>query len=182
MYLISDSWSETLLEFHFSEETQYNFICEFHTHSLKQGDPPIELIPDSPCEKNNSRTPVSPIIWRHRKQGLTHLLGRQDKHVWLVVKQLRMKVGWWDAPLKLRELAKAISKTLALGDSPSCFHGASMVVKFLFAFPKSQSPSDFHTGTTKSYYPRQQFSNSSPPVLQAFINITRKDSSRNSAM
>ena len=30
--------------------------------------------------------------------GLTHLLGRQGKHVWLIV-QLPIKAGGWDAPL-----------------------------------------------------------------------------------
>ena len=36
-------------------------------------------------------------------------LGRQGKHVWLIVRQPLMKAGWWDAPLALRDLAKAIS-------------------------------------------------------------------------
>ena len=36
-------------------------------------------------------------------------LGRQGKHVWLIVRQLFMEVGWWDVPLALWDLAEAIS-------------------------------------------------------------------------
>ena len=35
-------------------------------------------------------------------------LGRQDKQVWLIVRQPLMKAGWWDAPLALCDLAEAI--------------------------------------------------------------------------
>ena len=38
-------------------------------------------------------------------------LGRQGKHVWLIVGQLFMKPGRWDAPLALLDLAEAISIT-----------------------------------------------------------------------
>ena len=41
-------------------------------------------------------------------------LGRQDKHVCLIVRHESwklMKAGWWGAPLALRDLAKAISIT-----------------------------------------------------------------------
>ena len=31
-----------------------------------------------------------------------------SKHVWLIVRHSPMKAGWWDAPLALRDLAKAI--------------------------------------------------------------------------
>ena len=41
-------------------------------------------------------------------QGWTHILGIQRKHAWLIVK-LRMKAGWWDAPLAFRDLAEATS-------------------------------------------------------------------------
>ena len=34
---------------------------------------------------------------------------RESKHVWLIVKQPPMKADWWDAPLALWDLAKAIS-------------------------------------------------------------------------
>ena len=43
-----------------------------------------------------------------KHKDLTHLLGRQDKHMWLVVRQLLMRADWWDAPLTLWDLAKAI--------------------------------------------------------------------------
>ena len=41
-------------------------------------------------------------------KDLTHLLGRQGKHVWLIFRHLPMRPGWWDAPLALRDLAEAI--------------------------------------------------------------------------
>ena len=46
----------------------------------------------------------------HIIQGnfLTCLLGGQGKHVWLIVRQLPVKAGWWDAPLTLWDLAKTI--------------------------------------------------------------------------
>lgn len=49
-------------------------------------------------------------------QGLTHVLGRQGKLMWLiVVRQLSMKASWWDAPLSLRDLAEAICIILNMG-------------------------------------------------------------------
>ena len=36
---------------------------------------------------------------------------RQGKHVWLIVRQPLIKASWWDAPVVLRDLAKAISRT-----------------------------------------------------------------------
>ena len=51
------------------------------------------------------------MIGGYRTQGLIYLLGEQGKHVSLVVRQLPMKAGWWDAPLMLWELAVAISMT-----------------------------------------------------------------------
>ena len=44
----------------------------------------------------------------YRMQGLTHLSGRQSKHVWLTVRQLSMEAGWWEAPLALRDLTEVI--------------------------------------------------------------------------
>ena len=51
---------------------------------------------------------ISPIIMGWRTTGLTHLLGRQDKQLWLIVQQLLMNVGLWDAPFALRHLDEAI--------------------------------------------------------------------------
>ena len=39
--------------------------------------------------------------------GLTHLLRRQAELVRLIVTQLSMKPGWWDAPLAPRDLTEA---------------------------------------------------------------------------
>ena len=36
-------------------------------------------------------------------------LGRQGKHMWLIVRQPLMKAGWWDAPRALRDLAEAVN-------------------------------------------------------------------------
>ena len=58
-------------------------------------------------------------------------LGRQGKYVWLIVRHLLMKAGWWDAPLALQDLAEVISMTLIMGGSPFCFYGSSLAVKFL---------------------------------------------------
>ena len=44
----------------------------------------------------------------HRIQGLTHQLDGHGKHVCLIVRQLSMKAGWWDAPLSLQGLAEEI--------------------------------------------------------------------------
>ena len=52
---------------------------------------------------------ISPVIMGHRTQALTYLLGGQDRHVWLVLRQLPMKDGWWGAPLVLQDLAIGIS-------------------------------------------------------------------------
>ena len=41
-------------------------------------------------------------------KDLTHLLRRQEKHMWLIVRQLPMTADWWDVPLALWDLAKAI--------------------------------------------------------------------------
>ena len=35
--------------------------------------------------------------------------GKHGKHVWLIVRQLFMKAGWWDPPLAFRDLAEAVN-------------------------------------------------------------------------
>ena len=40
--------------------------------------------------------------------GLIHLIGRQSKHMWLIIRQLSIKAGWWGATLTIWNLAKAI--------------------------------------------------------------------------
>ena len=46
---------------------------------------------------------------RHLKNSNGLSLGRQSKHVWLIVRQPLMKAGWWDAPLALRYLAEPVN-------------------------------------------------------------------------
>ena len=65
----------------------------------------MELKSYLPCKKNINRTTISHIIRENRTQGLIHLLGGQGKHVWLIIRQLPTKAGWWDAPLALWNLA-----------------------------------------------------------------------------
>ena len=73
------------------------------------------LKPYSLCEKTVNRITSSPFIRGHRTKGLTHLLlGRQGKHVWLIVRHLSIKAGWWDAPFMLQHLAKSICKKMML--------------------------------------------------------------------
>ena len=50
---------------------------------------------------------------------LTHLLGRQGKREWLIVRQLFIKADKWDAPLTLWDLAEAtyIIPKVALSNS-----------------------------------------------------------------
>ena len=50
-------------------------------------------------------TPESWLLESTRSQRLTHLLGEVGRHVWLIVGQVPMKAGWWDAPLALWDLA-----------------------------------------------------------------------------
>ena len=108
IYLIPNSFSETLLAFYFSEAMQHYFVLVIHSHSLEEQYPPMELKPYSPCKKHVNRSTTSPIIRGYRTQGLSHLLGRQGKYVWLIVRQLPIKSGWWDAPLALRDSAEVI--------------------------------------------------------------------------
>ena len=42
----------------------------------------------------------------------------------LIVRKLPMRLGWWDAPLMLRNLPKAIHMILTMGGSPFCSHGS----------------------------------------------------------
>ena len=58
-----------------------------------------------PTTKSINRATISPIIRGYWTQGLTYLLDGQGKHVWLIVSQLPLKVGCWDAPLTLQDLA-----------------------------------------------------------------------------
>ena len=62
---------------------------------------------------------------------LIHYHGRQGKYVWQIIRQSTMKIGWWDAPLTLRDSAGAIHMILTMGGSPFCFHGGSLAVRFL---------------------------------------------------
>ena len=59
-------------------------------------------------KKTSTEPAFNPIIRTHRTQWLNYLLSRQRKHLLLVLKQLPMKVGWWDGPLALWDLAEAI--------------------------------------------------------------------------
>ena len=65
------------------------------------------------------------------QNSMVFLLGRQVKHVWLIVRQQIMKGGWWDAPFKLQDLAEVISMTLVMGGIPFCFYWSSLAFKFL---------------------------------------------------
>ena len=55
-----------------------------------------------------------PTANRHLQSSNFLSLGRQGKHVWLIVRQPLTKAGWWDAPLALWDLTKAISTPLNL--------------------------------------------------------------------
>ena len=46
-----------------------------------------------------------------RKTPMDFWLVQQSKHVWLIVRQMIMTSGWWDAPIALWDLARAISIT-----------------------------------------------------------------------
>ena len=35
------------------------------------------------------------------------IVARQDKRMWLILRQLSMKAGWWDAPITLWDLVEA---------------------------------------------------------------------------
>ena len=55
--------------------------------------------------------------------GLTCLLGRQGKHMWLIVRQVSIKSGWVNLPLTLRDLAEAILLNIArIADTFSRYH------------------------------------------------------------
>ena len=57
--------------------------------------------------------PLAQSLGAIEHKALTHLLlGRQDYHMWLIVSQLIMKAGWWDAPLTVRDLAEATRMVL----------------------------------------------------------------------
>ena len=98
IYIKFNSCSVTLLSLQFPRVMHHKFALEFlpSTHTV--------LKPYSTSQENVSRTTISPIIRGHRTQRLTHLLGRQGRHLWLIVRQLPMKVGLWDTPLALRDL------------------------------------------------------------------------------
>ena len=99
VYLISNSCSKILLAVYSPEAMQHNFVLEFHNHSLEKHQLPIEL----------KSLRISPNIKGHRTRGLTYLLGGKGKHVWLIVRQLPMKAGWWDDPLALQDLAVSMT-------------------------------------------------------------------------
>ena len=133
MYLSSNSCSKSLLKFHFTGAAiQCNFILKFHPTSHDHYPPtspklPHHYVPISPTvlphyfptfptfPAHCSPTfPSSPPYQRqidasNFQNGNVLSLGRQDKHVWLIVRQPLMKAGWWDAPLTLRDLDEAIS-------------------------------------------------------------------------
>ena len=55
-----------------------------------------------------------------------------------------MKVGWWDAPLSLRDLAQAICMILTMGSSPICFIGAPLSSRSCPRYPHTQLPQWAH--------------------------------------
>ena len=58
-----------------------------------------------------SQLPSLPAANRHLQNSNLLSLSRQGKNVWLIVRRPLMKAGWWDPPLALWDLAKAISIT-----------------------------------------------------------------------
>ena len=74
--------------------------------------PPIHLshLPSSLLSHRSQLTSLPPTN-RCLQDGNVLSLGRQGKHVWLIIRQPLMKAGWWEAPLTLRDLAEAISPT-----------------------------------------------------------------------
>ena len=74
---------------------QHNFVLEFCVHPLEQHQLPIGLKLYSPYHEKCQRSHHEPrsAMEGYRRSGLTHLLGRQVKHMWLVIKQLSMKPG-----------------------------------------------------------------------------------------
>ena len=69
-----------MLAFHSPEAMQHNFVLEFHTNSVEQHQLPIKRKPY--CSYMNETLTEPPLARRgHKTQGLTHLIGRQGKHV-----------------------------------------------------------------------------------------------------
>ena len=86
IYPISNSRSETLVTFHFSETMQHNFVLEFHTTNKA---PTPHRTKTIPCIKNASRTTISTIIRGYgtpktnsstRQRGQTHVTNNSATH------------------------------------------------------------------------------------------------------
>ena len=106
-------------------------IFEHDPHGTKT----ILIIP-----KNVNKTTISPIIRGHRTQRLTHLLARQYKHVWQIVRQLPMKNGWWDAPFTLLDLAVSNLHTIPTNVLPSWLIAHYNILHMLILLQCSQFP------------------------------------------
>ena len=93
-------------------EATHNFVLKFHTHSPEQHQLPISKTILTVSKKTSTEPPLAQSQEAIEYKVLTHLpLGRQGYYTWLVVRQLPMKAGWWDASLTLWDLAEAISIT-----------------------------------------------------------------------
>ena len=100
----------------------------------------------------------------------------------LIVRKLPMRLGWWDAPLMLRNLPKAIHMILTMGGSPFCSHGSFWAMMgHDSAFPVGPFLNEFHRGTY-NYHPtttvHQQEPATSPhpfPLTQSSPTPTLKE-------
>ena len=55
--------------------------------------------------------------------------------MWLIIRQLSLKAGWWDALLSFQDLAERICLILPMWSSPFCFHGGSLAIKIMPLLP-----------------------------------------------
>ena len=70
-------------------------------------------LPSSPLSHLSQLTSL-PTTNRHFQTSNLLSLSRQSKGVWMVVRRLLMRAGWWDAPLAFRDLVETINITQGL--------------------------------------------------------------------
>ena len=75
----------TISKIYWSPQPRFPIACSNFFYKVIKFSPWVSL--------NVNRTTISPIIMSYRTPGLTHLLGRQGKHVWLIVRQPPMKMN-----------------------------------------------------------------------------------------
>ena len=90
--------------------------------------------------------------------------------MWLIVRQLPIKAGWWDAPLALRDFSRSNKH-----DHAQIFYVLDLGVKILLIWPTFHDKTVSRPGDIKTFRPgRRLYMYTVPPFMDAVLSEERQ--------